>query len=218
GLLRPDAGLNQRCALIEAEKAHYSIAWMCRMLGVSRSSFYAWRHRAETPTRTRRRELAEHVRRVFDDSRQTYGCRRVCAQLAREGIAASVGLVADLMRELGLTAVQPRAYKTTTVPGEEPIISPDLLDRDFTAQQPGNRLVGDITYLRTGEGWLYLATVIDLATRMVIGWAMAEHMRTSLVIDALAMARTHGHLRDGAVFHSDRGAQYTSKEFSRYCW
>ncbi|GAA0566487.1 hypothetical protein GCM10009533_72140 [Saccharopolyspora spinosporotrichia] len=188
------------------------------MLGVSRSSFYAWRHRAETPTRTRRRELAEHVRRVFDDSRQTYGCRRVCAQLAREGIAASVGLVADLMRELGLTAVQPRAYKTTTVPGEEPIISPDLLDRDFTAQQPGNRLVGDITYLRTGEGWLYLATVIDLATRMVIGWAMAEHMRTSLVIDALAMARTHGHLRDGAVFHSDRGAQYTSKEFSRYCW
>ena len=203
--------------MIEAEKAHYSIAWMCRMLGVARSSFYAWRHRAESPTAARRREVAGHVRRVFDESRRTYGCRRVAAQLARDGIEASVGLVADLMREQDLAAVQPRAYKTTTVPGEHPVTSPDLLGRDFTADTPGTRLVGDITYLRTSEGWLYLATVIDLATRMVIGWAMASHMRTSLVIDALDMARTHGHLTAGAVFHSDRGAQYTSKEFSRYC-
>ena len=87
----------------------------------------------------------------------------------------------------------------------------------FTADQPGRRLVGDITYLRTGEGWLYLATVIDLATRMVIGWQLADHMRTSLVVDALQMAITHGHVRPGAIFHSDRGAQYTSTEFTRYC-
>lgn len=121
------------------------------------------------------------------------------------------------MRELGLTACQPRAYKRTTVPGEEPVASPDLIDREFTADTPGQRVVGDITYLRTGEGWLYLATVIDLATRMVVGWQLAEHMRTSLVVDALDMAIAHGHLDPGAVFHSDRGTQYTSAEFSRFC-
>lgn len=114
------------------------------------------------------------MERVFADSRRTYGCRRVAAALNREGIACSVRLVADLMRELGLVAVQPRACKTTTVPGELPVTSPDLLERDFTATTPGTKLVGDITYLRTGEGWLYLATVIDLATRMLVGWAMAE--------------------------------------------
>lgn len=108
------------------------------MLGVARSSFYAWRHRVETPAAARRRELAEHVGRVFADSRRTYGCRRVAAALNREGIACSVGLVADLMRELGLVTVQPRAYKTTTVPGELPVTSPDLLERDFTAATPAS--------------------------------------------------------------------------------
>ena len=166
---------------------------MCRLLGVPRSSFYAWRHRVETPTQARRRRLAQQVQRVFDDSRQTSGCRRVAAQLNRDGHECSVGLVADLMRELGLTAVQPRAYKRTTLPGDAPVTSPDLLGRDFTASEPGTRLVGDITYLRTGEGWLYLATVLDLATRMVVGWQLATHLRTSLVIDALAMARDTGH-------------------------
>ncbi|WP_091337525.1 IS3 family transposase [Micromonospora rhizosphaerae] len=196
-----------RCALIDAEKATYPVAWMCRMLRVPRSTFYAWRNRAETATTARRRQLAEQVRRVFDASRGTYGCRRVTAALNREGIACSVGLVADLMRELGLQACQPRAYKRTTVPGQQPVSSPDLIAREFTAVQPGTRLVGDITYLRTGQGWLYLATVIDLATRMVVGWQTADHMRASLVIDALAMAKRHGHLRPGAVFHSDRGCQ-----------
>jgi len=121
------------------------------------------------------------------------------------------------MRELGLKACQPRAYRRTTVPGEHPVASPDLIERDFTADQPGTRLVGDITYLKTGEGWLYLATVIDLATRMVVGWQLADHMRGSLVVDALQMAITHGHIEPGAVFHSDRGAQYTSTSFAAFC-
>ena len=108
--------------------------------------------------------------RVFEESRQTSGCRRVAAALNREGHECSVGLVADLMRELGLRAVQPRAYKRTTVPGEQAAPCPDLIGRDFTADAPGQRVVGDITYLKTGQGWLYLATVIDLATRMVVGW------------------------------------------------
>ena len=139
------------------------------------------------------------------------------AALNRQGIACSVGLVADLMRELGLQACQPRAYKRTTVPGEQPVCTPDLIERAFSAAQPGTRLVGDITYLRTEEGWLYLATVIDLATRMVVGWQTAAHLRTGLVIDALAMAKKHGHIRPNAVFHSDRGCQYTSAEFTQYC-
>jgi putative transposase len=217
GLLRADAPVAERCAVTGAEKANYKIAWMCRLLGVPRSSFYAWRNRAETATAARRRELAVQVRRVFDAGRGAYGCRRVAAQLNRDGHACSVGLVADLMRELGLQACQPRAYKRTTVPGEQPVASPDLIGRDFTATAPRTRLVGDITYLKTGEGWLYLATVIDLATRMVTGWQLASHMRTSLVTDALAMAISHGHIQPGAVFHSDKGAQYTSAKFTGFC-
>jgi putative transposase len=203
--------------VIDAEKANYAISWMCRLLGVPRSSFYSWRHRAQAPAAARRREMAGHVRRVFETCRGAYGCRRVTAQLNREGIECSVGLVADLMREAGLRACQPRAYKRTTIRGQEPAARPDLIGRDFTAQAPGTRLVGDITYLKTGEGWLYLATVIDLATRMVTGWQLASHMRTSLVTDALAMAVTHGRVEPGAVFHSDRGAQYTSAEFGAFC-
>ena len=203
--------------MIDAEKATYKIAWMCRMLKVPRSSFYAWRVRVETPTAARRRILAVQVRRVFDESRQTSGCRRIAAALNREGHECSVGLVADLMRCLGLVAVQPRAYKRTTVPGEQPVVIADLIDRDFTADGPGERLVGDITYLRTDQGWLHLATVIDLATRMVVGWQLAAHMRTSLIIDALAMAIDGGHVDPDAIFHSDRGTQYTSAEFSLFC-
>jgi transposase InsO family protein len=192
---------------------------MCDQLGVARSTYYAWRNRTETPTAARRRELAEHVQRVFDQSRQTFGCRRVAAQLNREGHECSVGLVADLMRELGLKAVQPRAYKRTTIPGEQPVDSPDLIGRDFDpgSSAPGQRLVGDITYLKTSEGWLYLATVIDLATRMVVGWQLADHMRTSLVVDALRMGIDAGLVAPNAIFHSDRGCQYTSGEFAQFC-
>jgi putative transposase len=205
--------------VIDAEKANYPIAWMCRQLGVPRSSFYAWRAQADTVTATaaRRRLLSEQVQDVLDDSRGTYGCRRAAAELNRRGHPASVGLVADVMRELGLVACQPRAYKRTTIPGEDAVASPDLIEREFTAPAPGQRLVGDITYLRTGEGWLYLATVIDLATRMVVGWQTAEHMRTSLVTDALVMAITGGHAPPQAIFHSDKGCQYTSGEFARFC-
>ena len=205
--------------LIEAEKANYPITFMCSLLGLARSSYYAWTKRVElSATAARRAELTALVVKLFDEFNSTYGCRRIAWVLNSErGVPVSVGTVADIMREKGLKAVQPRAYKRTTVPGEEPTDVPDRIGREFTAEAPGTRLVGDITYLRTGEGWLYLATVIDLCTRMVVGWAMADHMRTSLVIDALEMAGTHGHLAPGAVFHSDRGCQYTSAEFAEYC-
>jgi putative transposase len=205
--------------LIDAEKANYAITFMCALLSVPRSSFYAWRARAagETATAARRRELGVQVRRVFDEHQGRYGCRRIACQLNRERHPCSVGLVADLMRELGLRACQPRGYKRTTVPGDDPAPTSDLLERDFTASAPGQRLVGDITYLRTGQGWLYLATVIDLCTRMVVGWQLADHLRTSLVVDALQMAITHGHVGRGAIFHGDRGCQYTSAEFTEFC-
>ena len=202
--------------MIDTEKANYPIAFMCRLLRVPRSSFYAWTNRVETPTHARRRTLAVEVVTEFDASRQTSGCRRITAALNRRGVECSVGLVADLMREMGLAAVQPRAYKRTTLPGNAPVTAPDLLERDFTAEAPGQRLVGDITYLRTGEGWLYLATVIDLATRMVVGWQTAAHMRTALVTDALQMAIDAGHVTADAIFHSDRGTQYTSAEFDAF--
>ncbi|QRP43026.1 IS3 family transposase [Amycolatopsis sp. FDAARGOS 1241] len=173
--------------MIDAEKAHYPITWMCRLLGVPRSSFYAWRQRVDTETATqaRRRELSTHVTRVFTQGRGTYGCRQVAAQLNREGHACSVGLVADVMRELGLAGCQPRAYKRTTVPGEEPVHSPDLIGRAFTAQAPGRRLVGDITYLKVIAGavtvsaqsrWL---STSSLATRQWLARAAAAPPRAS---------------------------------------
>ena len=205
--------------MIEAEKATYPISWMCSILGVARSTFYDWRRQVNTVTATaaRRAELAIEVGKVFEEFKETYGCRRIARVLNARGYACSVGLVADVMRELDLKAVQPRAYRVTTIHGEDDEYPGDLLDRDFTAHTPGTRLVGDITYLRTGEGWLYLATVIDLATRMVVGWQIADHMRTSLVIDALEMARLHGHVQPGAIFHSDRGTQYASAAYAKYC-
>lgn len=189
------------------------------MLHVPRSSFYDWRCQVTTVTATaaRRVELAEVVAEVFEEFRQTYGCRRIARELNARGHACSVGLVADLMRELGLTAVQPRAYRVTTVHGDGDDYPADLIERDFTCDKPGTMLVGDITYLRTGQGWLYLATIIDLATRMVVGWQMADHMRTSLVTDALEMARLHGHVQRGAIVHHDRGTQYASGDYATYC-
>jgi putative transposase len=189
---------------------------MCRLLRVPRSSVCAWTNRVETPTQARRRTLTAAIAAEFAASRQTSGSRRITAALNRAGSERSVGLVAHLMRELGLAAVQPRADQRTTVPGQDALPAPDGLERGFGATAPGQRLVGDITYLRTGEGWLYLATVIDLATRMVVGWQLAAHMRTTLVTDALQMAIHAGHVAPNAIFHSDRGTQYTSAEFDAF--
>lgn len=189
------------------------------MLRVPRSSFYAWRGHVDAAATVRRGLLAGQVGRVFAEHQGRFGCRRIAVELAESGWPCSVGLVADLMRELGLKAVQPRAYRRTTLPGDDPFPVPDLIGRDFTADvgEPGDRLVGDITYLRTGQGWLYLATVIDLTTRMVVGWQIADHMRTGLIVDAMRMAVDAGRVNPNAIFHSDRGTQYTSKEYAQFC-
>ena len=143
----------------------------------------------------------------------TYGYRRIAAQLARSGIAAGAGLVRKIMRQLGLVHCQPPPWRpATTIQGQAGPI-PDLVNRDFTAEAPGQKMVGDITYIPTWEGWAFLATVIDCATRKVIGWAIDDNYKTPLITAAIEMAARNLELPPGAVFHSDRGSNYTSAEF-----
>jgi putative transposase len=202
--------------LIDAEKENYPVASMCAWAGVSTSGYYGWRDRPASATTRRREELKRLIRAVFDDSDGTYGYRRVHAALARQGQRCSLELIRALMRELGLVSCQPRPWRpTTTQPGDAPTPVPDLVARDFTAQAPGTKMVGDITYIPTWEGWLYLASVIDCYTKACIGYAMADHMRTELVTDALDMAARNYTLAEGAIFHSDRGTQYTSEVFTQ---
>lgn len=190
---------------------------MCEWSEVSRSGFYGWQARPTSATAARRQVLAVKVKAIFDQSRGTYGARRVAVVLRHAGERISRRLVGHLMDLQGLTPAAPRPWRRTTFPDQTGAAYPDLVRRDFTAQAPGTKLVGDITYVATWEGWLYLATVIDCHNRKVIGWAMAEHMRASLVADALEMAATNVRFAPGAVYHSDRGAQYTSTEFAKTC-
>ena len=184
---------------------------MCVWSRVSRSGYYEWRGRPTSATASRRFWLAVQVAKAFKRSRGTYGYRRVHADLVGQHIEIGPELVRRLMADLGLVACQPRPWRITTIPGGEP--GPvDRIGRDFTATVPGVRLVGDMTYVGTWEGWVYLATVIDLCTKEVVGWAMADHMRASLACDAILMAAKRHRLVAGAVFHSDRGCQYTSAE------
>jgi putative transposase len=190
-----------------------TITAMCAWLEVSTSGFYEWRDRPASATAQRRERLKTTIAEIFAAFDGTYGYRRIHVELLRAGEDCSAELVRTLMRELGLVACQPRPYKTTTTPGEADPAIPDLVARDFTADAPGDKLVGDITYLPTWQGWVYLATVIDCYNREVIGYALADHMRAELVCDALNMAARNHNLSADCIFHSDRGSQYTSAEF-----
>ncbi|MFD8531637.1 IS3 family transposase [Streptosporangium canum] len=215
-LRRRDSMTLAKYELIDAEKAHHPIARMCAWLGVSRSGYYEWRERPASATAQRRTLLAASVAEIFAGSHETYGYRRVHAALARRGEHCSAELVRALMCEQGLVPAQARALRpATTVQGDLRGI-PDLVGRDFTAARPGAELVGDITYVRTWEGFLYLATVIDCHSKAVLGWAIADHYRTDLVKDAIRMAAGTGLLQPGALFHTDRGSNYTSDEFERF--
>jgi putative transposase len=188
---------------------------MCQWLNVSRSGFYEWRNRPESATVSRRKMLAELVQEIFDDSHGTYGYRRIHAALARRGVPVSLELVRALMRRLGLVACQPRPWRRTTIADPAAPATPDLVGRDFTADAPGTKLVGDITYIPTWEGWLFLATVIDCYSKKVIGWALADNAERSLVIRAMNMALDTGGIAARCIFHSDRGSQYTSDDFRK---
>lgn len=201
--------------MLTAPEYEYPVTLMCVWLAVSRSGFYDWRARPTSATAQRRADLGILITEVFQASDETYGYRRVHADLARSGVQAGPELVRQLMRDLGLVPCQPRPFRhsLTSQDGEQPAI-PDLVDRDFTATAPGTKLVGDITYIPTWEGWVYLATVIDCYSKKVVGWAMNDHYQTSLVITAIARAAHNESLAPGAIFHSDRGSNYTSFDFA----
>jgi transposase InsO family protein len=191
-----------------------TVTRMCAWLEVSRSGFYEWRSRPQSVTAKRREELRLLIGKAFEDSDGTYGYRRVHAQLGRWGVRAGPELVRALMRELGLVACQPRPWRPQTTRQGPAGPIPDLVNRDFGAAVPGEKMVGDITYIETWEGWLYLATVIDCATRRVIGWAMDDNYKTPLITAAIEMAARNPGLPPGAIFHSDRGSNYTSADFA----
>lgn len=208
--------MSDKYTFIDAEYAAAcapTIERMCRWLQVSKSGYYEWLNRPPSATAERRQLLKIKIQALFEACDGSYGYRRLHAELVRGGELVGPELVRELMRELGLVACQPRPWRTTTVQGGEQSTAPDLVGRDFTAEAPGRKLVGDISYIRTWAGWLYLATVIDCFNKEVVGYAMADHMRTSLVADALGMAARNHRLAVDCIFHSDRGTQYTSTEF-----
>lgn len=200
---------------IDAMKALFPIVLMCLWSGVSKSGFYDWASRPVSATAARRGELEVMVAAIFEASDGTYGYRRVHAELVAGQVVCSPELVRAVMRDLGLYPCQPKPFRPTTTEAGEAGAIPDLVKRDFTADKPGVKLVGDITYLRTAEGFAYLATVIDCCTKECIGYAIADHMRADLVCDALAMAARNYTLAEKFVFHSDRGVQYTSDQFAK---
>jgi transposase InsO family protein len=206
-------------AFIEAEEEEQrNVSTSCELFEVSRSAYYVFAAHTPSLRELSDAELGKRIEEIHQDSRRTYGAPRVHAELKAEGIACGRKRVARIMRTKGLVGVSPRRYRTTTIadPEADPIV--DLVKRAFgpDAIELDTLWCGDITCIRTWEGWLYLATVIDLASRRVVGWSMADHMRAELVCDALGMAIEHR--RPGAlIFHSDRGCQYTSGEFASLC-
>ena len=199
------------------ESEGYDVEFLCEQLGVSRSGYYAWRRRPESSRATRDRALSALIVSIHQRLRGNPGVRRVHAELASLGQRLSAKRVWRLMRAAGLQGRHPRAWRRTTIHGDQPVSAPDLIGRNFSADRCDQRWCGDITYVKTWDGWAYLATVIDLYSRKVVGWAIADHMRTELVTQALQMALTHRRPPAGVIFHTDRGAQYTSKEHADFC-
>ncbi|WP_242606361.1 IS3 family transposase [Protofrankia symbiont of Coriaria ruscifolia] len=197
-----------------AASGEFPVAFMCAELDVSRSGYYAWSRAVPSQRSLDDTTYTTLIRKIHADGRGNPGVRRIRAGLAAAGHQLSHKRVWRLMRAAGLQGRHPKAWKRTTVAGDQPVPAPDLISRDFTATAPDTRWCGDITYVRTWDGWAYVATVIDLHSRAVVGWAAADHMRTSLITDALDNALTRRQPPPGVIFHSDRGTQYTSQEFS----
>jgi len=198
-----------------ADSKEYPVTFMCAELGVSRSGYYAWRSAVPSQHDTHDEALIVIMRHLHAQARGNPGVRRLRAALAVAGHRVGHQRVHRLMRLAGLRGRHPKAWKRTTVHGDKPVNAPDLIGRSFTADEPNQKWCGDITYVKTWDGWAYVATVIDLHSRAIVGYAVADHMRTSLVTDALDMAIATRAPAAGVIFH--RGTQYTSSEFDKYC-
>jgi len=205
-----------RFRFIEDRRADYPVTIMCDVLGVSPAGYYAWRARPESPRAAANRELVDDIKRVHRDTNGRYGSPRVHAELRAQGRGASRGRIERLMRRHGIRAImtRPRRVRTTDSRHDFPI-APNLLERNFIAAAPNRIWLADITYVETDQGWLYLATVMDLYSRKIVGWAMADHLRAELPLAALAMAIATQRPGAGLIHHSDRGVQYASAAYRK---
>jgi putative transposase len=202
-----------RFDFIQAEKAHYPVGVLCSVLAVSRSGFYAWLRRPRSRRAREDARLAVDIAAVHQRSRSTYGSPRVHAQLRNAGVRVGRKRVARLMREQGLAPRRRKRFRKTTDSNHALPVAPNVLDRDFTIESPNLAWAGDITYVWTAEGWLYLAVLIDLYSRRVVGWATSASLERSLAIAALEMAVRSRQPDPGLVHHTDRGCQYASDEY-----
>ena len=204
-----------RFAFIATEKACYPVALMCRMLQVSRSGYYVWCQRPSAPRTLKDQTLALEVAAIHAESRGRYGSPRVHAELRERGQRTARKRVARLMRAAGLCARERRRFRCTTDSGHGMAIKSNLLARRFAVPAPNSSWVSDITYLWTLEGWLYLAVILDLFSRRVVGWALSERLERGVALDALQMALTDRQPPQGLLHHSDRGSQYASHEYQQ---
>jgi putative transposase len=203
-----------RFAFIDVEKANYAVTALCDALEVTPQGFYAWLARRECPRRKTDRSLTTHIRAIFREHRGFYGSHRIRNELPKYGFHVSRKRVVRLMRQEQLRGRRARGrFCSTTDSKHGHPIAPNILDRDFRATKLNQVWVGDITYISTGEGFLYLATVIDLCSRRVVGWSLSTSLAATLCIDALRMAIRQRRPRRGLIFHSDRGAQYACSEY-----
>ncbi len=204
-----------RFRFIHAERANYPLWLLCSVFEVSRQGYYSWRSREEVEVDYT--ELDEAIRAIHKENSRRYGTRRLVKALAKRGIHVTRRTVRSRMVALSLKVRYPKAFRVTTKSEPTAKFAPNLLARNFQQAQPNRAWVGDITYVRTSSGFLYLAVVIDLYSRMVVGWSVQTHMRAKLVTDALKMALGRRQVEPGLIFHSDRGSQYTSATFVQAC-
>jgi putative transposase len=202
-------------SFIERHKEVWPVTLMCDTLGVSTQGFYAWRVRPTSALEQRRTALLVEIRAVHAEIKQRYGSPRIQAELEARGVGCCVNTVAKLMRDNGIRAKSARKFRITTDSNHSLPVAANVLDRRFDIQRPNEVWLGDITYIPTREGWLYLAAIEDLYSRMVVGWSMADTMTSRLVVDAMEMAVTRRLPGVGLLAHSDRGSQYASDHYQR---
>lgn len=202
-------------AFIKQEQKNYPVNLLCLTVGISSSGYYAWKQRCVGRRSHRPQELQSKIVALFAEKRSMYGSPRIYRELKDRGVSTSKASVEKIMRENGLRALARRKFRATTDSRHDLPVLPNVLDRDFNVGHRHERWCGDITYLRTLDGWLYLAAVIDIGTRKVVGWSMSDRMSKQLVLSALDMAWKREHPMRGVLFHSDRGSQYASRAFRK---
>ena len=204
-----------RFAFVHTEKVNHAVRCLCRVMRVTRSGYYAWAKRRPSRRQREDAQLKVRIRAIHAASRSTYGSPRVYAQLKQDGFEVGRGRVARLLRELGLMGLPAKRFRHTTDSTHPLPVALNVLARNFEAERPNERWATDITYLWTWEGWLYLAVVLDLFSRRVVGWAVQPHLRTELALEALHMALGRRVPEAGLVHHSDRGCQYAADAYRR---